>query len=70
MNNICNIGMKCSRNTRYSVNEKSCVIPNGFTISGKEGEYDIDTGLVIYNIPDGITIDWTDLAQTENARKI
>ena len=45
--------------TEYENNGKIAWIPNGFTISGIESEQSIDGGLVIYDIPEGTTVDWT-----------
>ena len=53
----------CGKRTRktlpYYSDNKTAVIPEGFTVSGILGEQSIDGGLVIYNIPQNITnIDW------------
>ena len=45
--------------TEYENNGKIAWIPNGFTISGIESEQSIDGGLVIYDIPEGTTVNWT-----------
>ena len=45
--------------TEYENNGKIAWIPNGFTISGIESEQSIEGGLVIYDIPEGTTVDWT-----------
>ena len=45
--------------TEYENNGKIAWIPNGFTISGIESEQSIDGGLVIYDIPEGRTVNWT-----------
>lgn len=45
--------------TDLSTSKKKATIPAGFTVSGITGEQNIDDGLVIYLIPDGITPDWT-----------
>ena len=48
-------GAKASTNSKYTsgtgANAKTAVIPEGFTVSGISGEQNIDTGLVIYDIP-------------------
>ena len=40
-------------------NGDKAIIPAGFTVSGAPGESTIDGGLVIYLIPEGTTVDWT-----------
>ena len=45
------------------------VIPGGFTVSGAEGESTIEDGLVIYLIPDGTTIDWTNPTAVDTAQR-
>ena len=40
-------------------NYKGVTIPKGFTVSGIEDEQSVDGGLVIYDIPEGKTVDWT-----------
>ena len=45
--------------TDLSTSKKKATIPAGFTVSGITGEQNIDDGLVIYLIPDGVTPDWT-----------
>ena len=52
--------------TDSSTSKKKATIPAGFTVSGITGEQNIDDGLVIYLIPDGVTPDWTTRA-TGNA---
>ena len=44
--------------TDSSTSKKKATIPAGFTVSGIAGEQNIDDGLVIYLIPDGVTPDW------------
>ena len=41
------------------VNGDKATIPAGFTVSGIESEQKIADGLVIYDIPKGVEIDWT-----------
>ena len=48
-------GERATANSNY----KGAVIPKGFTVSGISTEQDVDNGLVIYDIPEGITPDWT-----------
>lgn len=51
----------------YKSGTKTATIPAGFTVSGIASEQNIDTGLVIYLIPDSVTNpDWTTKA-TGNA---
>ena len=45
------------------------IIPAGFTISGLEGENTIDDGLVIYLIPEGTTVNWSNATEVANAQK-
>ena len=52
-------GTKVTENTKYVSNGKTAWIPKGFTVSGIKSEQSIDNGLVIYDIPEGITPDWT-----------
>lgn len=57
------IGKRVDENTEYEDNGKIAWIPKGFTVSGIQSEQKIDTGLVIYDIPQEKVenIDWTDL---------
>ncbi len=48
-------GERATANSNY----KGAVIPKGFTVSGISTEQKVDNGLVIYDIPEGITPDWT-----------
>ena len=52
-------GTRVTENTKYVSNGKTAWIPKGFTVSGIKSEQSIDNGLVIYDIPEGTTIDWT-----------
>ena len=52
-------GTRVSENTKYIRDGKTAWIPKGFTVSGIKSEQSIDNGLVIYDIPEGITPDWT-----------
>ena len=52
-------GTKVTENTKYVSNGKTAWIPKGFTVSGIKSEQSIDNGLVIYDIPEGTTPDWT-----------
>ena len=48
-------GERATENSNY----KGTVIPKGFTVSGISTEQSVDNGLVIYDIPEGTTPDWT-----------
>ena len=48
-------GEKAKETSKY----QTAVIPKGFTVSNIIGEKDVSTGLVIYDIPDETTVDWT-----------
>ena len=52
-------GTRVTENTKYVSNGKTAWIPKGFTVSGIKSEQSIDNGLVIYDIPEGTTVDWT-----------
>ena len=52
-------GTRVTENTKYIRDGKTAWIPKGFTVSGIKSEQSIDNGLVIYDIPEGITPDWT-----------
>ena len=52
-------GTRVTENTKYVRGGKTAWIPKGFTLSGIKSEQSIDNGLVIYDIPEGITPDWT-----------
>ena len=52
-------GIRTDKTLEYESNGKIAWIPNGFTISGIESEQSIDGGLVIYDIPEGTTVNWT-----------
>ena len=63
-------GDKVSETTEYEdTNGDIAVIPEGFTVSGAEGESTIEDGLVIYLIPDGTTIDWTNPTEVDTAQR-
>lgn len=61
-------GEKATANANY----QGAIIPAGFTLSGIEGEYDIDEGIVIYDIPAGTTVNWTETKTvgTETYQKV
>ena len=62
-------GDKASTTTEYEdSNGDTAVIPGGFTVSGLPEESTIDDGLVIYLIPDGETVDWTNPTEVANAQ--
>ena len=48
-------GERATENSNY----KGVTIPKGFTVSGINSEQSINKGLVIYDIPEGTTLDWT-----------
>ena len=52
-------GTRVTENTKYVRDGKTAWIPKGFTVSGIKSEQSIDDGLVIYDIPEGTTVDWT-----------
>ena len=52
-------GTRVTENTKYVSGGKTAWIPKGFTVSGIDSERTIDSGLVIYDIPEGTTPDWT-----------
>ncbi len=52
-------GTRVTENTKYVSDGKTAWIPKGFTVSGIKSEQSIDNGLVIYDIPEGTTPDWT-----------
>ena len=52
-------GTRVSENTKYVRNEKTAWIPKGFTVSEISTEQSIENGLVIYDIPEGTEVDWT-----------
>ena len=52
-------GTRVTENTKYIRNGKTAWIPKGFTVSGIKSEQSIEGGLVIYDIPEGTTVDWT-----------
>ena len=63
-------GGRASKNSTYTdASGKKAVIPAKFTVSGVPSESTIDGGLVIYLIPEGTTIDWTDGTAVANAQK-
>ena len=53
------LGKRVTENTKYVSNGKTAWIPKGFTVSGIDSERAIDSGLVIYDIPEGTTPDWS-----------
>ena len=52
-------GTRVTENTKYIRDGKTAWIPKGFTVSRIKSEQSIDNGLVIYDIPEGTTVDWT-----------
>ena len=67
---IVNPGDKANTTTEYEdSNGDIAIIPGGFTVSGLPEESKIDDGLVIYLIPDGETVDWTNPTEVANAQK-
>ena len=53
------LGKRVTENTKYVSNGKTAWIPKGFTVSGIKSEQSINKGLVIYDIPEGTTPDWS-----------
>ena len=60
-------GTRVTENTKYIRDGKTAWIPKGFTVSGIKSEQSIDNGLVIYDIPEGTTVDWTNLDSVKTA---
>ena len=56
-------------NSRYEDGANTAIIPAGFTVSGVESEQIIEDGLVIYLIPEGETVDWTNEISVATAQK-
>ena len=52
-------GTRVTENTKYIRDGKTAWIPKGFTVSGIKSEQSINKGLVIYDIPEGTTPDWS-----------
>ena len=52
-------GTRVTENTKYVSGGKTAWIPKGFTVSGIDSERTINSGLVIYDIPEGTTPDWS-----------
>ena len=52
-------GKRADKTKEYSDGTKTAWIPAGFTVSGIRSETTIEGGLVIYDIPEGTTPDWT-----------
>ena len=53
-------GKRADKTKEYSDGTKTAWIPEGFTVSGIESETTIDGGLVIYDIPAGTKVNWSD----------
>ena len=49
-----------TKKENYSDGTNTATIPEGFTVSGIKSEQIIDNGLVIYDIPKGVTPNWTE----------
>lgn len=49
-----------SKNNYTDTNGDKATVPAGFTVSGIASEQKISEGLVIYDIPDGVTPNWTE----------
>ena len=62
-------GKKYYTETVVSVGNKIVTIPEKFTISGLKNEGIVEEGLVIYLIPEGITVDWNNPQSVEQAQK-
>ena len=62
-------GEKATDTSEYmDTNGDIAVIPGGFTVSGVASEGTIDGGLVIYLIPEGETVDWTNPTSVATAQ--
>ena len=62
-------GEKADTTTEYEdTNGDKAVIPGDFTISGLPEESTIEDGLVIYLIPEGETVDWTNPNEVATAQ--
>ena len=62
-------GKKYEEETVITVDGTQVTVPEKFTISGLEDESTIEEGLVIYLVPDGKTVNWTDPEEVEYAKK-
>ena len=47
-----------AKDNYIDVNSDKATVPGGFTVSGIESEQKVADGLVIYDIPDGVTPNW------------
>ena len=56
-------GERATKNSNY----KGAIIPKGFTVSGISTEQNVDKGLVIYDIPEGTTPDWSNSDSVKTA---
>ncbi len=52
-------GERATENSKYIKDGNTAWIPKGFTVSGISTEQSIENGLVIYDIPEGTTVDWS-----------
>ena len=48
------------KNNYIDTNGDKATVPAGFTVSGIESEQKVSEGLVIYDIPEGVTPNWTE----------
>ena len=48
------------KNNYIDTNGEKATVPAGFTVSGIESEQKVSEGLVIYDIPEGVTPNWTE----------
>ncbi len=63
-------GERAKVTSRYTDSKgKTAIIPEGFTVSGVSGENTIENGLVVYVIPEGETVDWSNSADVEKAKE-
>jgi len=62
-------GERASIKSIYNDGTNTAIIPAGFTVSGVGTEKTINNGLVIYLIPEGTTVDWTNGEAVANAQK-
>ena len=49
-----------SKNNYIDTNGDKATVPEGFTVSAIESEQKVSEGLVIYDIPEGVTPNWTE----------
>jgi len=62
-------GVRVPVDTPYTSGSYTATIPAGFTVSGVASEQSIEDGLVIYLIPEGETVNWSDGAAVATAQQ-